>query len=428
MGLSIADELPAATTATAKSCIIVYLTGGPPQHETFDPKPNATAGVRGEFSNIATAVPGFHVCEHLPKLAKIANDYSVIRSVYHDSSSFHAAGVHYNLTGHKHAPRPGQPLLSRRDAPSIGSVLQQLEGERRKGKSELPVAVQLPVWITQDGAGQEWAGQHAGFLGPKYDPLFMMYSKQRPGTLPKDFLPQARNSGQRLDVRSKLLKSLERSRAVARIDAAKRWDAFRDEAFGVLDAAPKWKAFCIDEEPKKTREMYGDTDFGRSCLVARRLTEAGVRVVTATWTITKELSHFDTHAGNFPTMKKNSPVMDQVISALITDLKQRGTLDETLVVVTAEFGRTPVINPNAGRDHWPSVYCNLIAGGGVRGGFVLGSSDKQGAVPKDDPVHCRDFIASIYHALGYDRNTRVVDYHGRPHYIVHGKPVRQLFV
>ena len=412
----------AAGTATAKSCIMLYMIGGPPQHETFDMKPEAEDGVRGEFLPTSTTVPGMQICEHLPRLAGLAKHYSLIRSVHHDGT-FHATGVHYNLTGWKHAPRNGQPLLSRLDWPSIGGVLQQLEG----GRGKLPTAVQLPMWITQDGPGQEWAGQHAGFLGPRYDPMIMDYKGGRPGTLPPDFVPGAENAGLRFERRVDLLRSLDRGAFSSETPAELSVDFFQQEALGVLRSSPKWQAFCIDDEKPATRERFGNHHFGRSCLVARRAVEAGVRLVTVAWPITKEFSHFDTHADNFPTMKKNLPPMDQGISALIEDLRDRGMLDETLVVCTGEFGRTPTINSNGGRDHWGSVYSTLLAGGGIVGGQVYGSSDKTGAKPKDNPVHVSDFVATIYHALGYDRNTQVTDFSGRQHFIVPGHPVMPLF-
>jgi hypothetical protein len=404
----------------AKACILLYMIGGPPQHDTFDMKMDTADNIRGEFQPISTAVPGFQVCEHLPRLAGLADTYSIIRSVHHDQT-FHAAGVHYNLTGWQHAPRAGQPFLSRRDSPSIGAVLQQLEN---RGK-ELPAAVQLPVYITQDGPGTEWAGQHAGYLGPRYDPLIMDFKGELPGLLPKDFLPGLQNVGERFQRRGTLLKRLDRNRPVS--ESVRQQANSQREAIGVLQSSPKWQAFCIDDEPVKTRQQFGETHFGRSCLVARRLVEAGVRLVTVAWPIRPELSHFDTHAGNFPTMKKNLPVMDQAIAALLGDLKDRGMLEDTLVVCTGEFGRTPVINPNGGRDHWGSVYSTMLAGGGITSGQIYGSSDKQGAEPKDNPVHVSDFVATIYHALGYDRNTRVIDYQGRPHFIVKGRPVLPLF-
>jgi hypothetical protein len=409
---------------TAQACVVLYMIGGPPQHETFDMKPKAGAAIRGEFSPISTSVPGTQISEYLPRLAGLADKYTIVRSLYHDTSSFHAAGVHYNLTGRLHAPRGGQPLLSRRDSPSVGAVLQQLE---RRERTELPVAVQLPVWITQDGPGQEWAGQHAGFLGPKFDPFVLDYKGQPPGTLPNSFTPAEQNGGGRLGERVGLLRGVDRSQWAGLTTLDKAWSRARLESLDVLQSSHKWDAFRIDDEDASVRERYGDHDYGRSCLVARRLVEAGVRHVTVAWPISRETPHFDTHADNFPTMKKLSPVMDQGTSALLEDLRERGMLDNTLVVCVGEFGRTPVINPNGGRDHWPGVYSALIAGGGIKAGEVYGSSDINAAAPKDNPVHARDFVATIYHALGFDRNTRVIDFMGRPQFIVEGRPVRALF-
>ena len=409
---------------TAKACILLYMIGGPPQHETFDMKPEGDTANRGEFSPISTAVPGTHICEHLPRLARQADQYTIIRSLHHDGGGFHAAGVHYNLTGRMHAPRTGQPLLDRRDSPSIGAVLQQLAPHRR---DELPTSVQLPAWITQDGAGQEWAGQDGGFLGPNFDPLILDYKGELPGTLPDSFIPRSQNDGARFESRRELLRAVGRSGWSGLTLLDRRWSTVQDDSLEVLRSAEKWQAFSLDEEDARVRERYGRHHYGRSCLIARRLVEAGVRLVTVAWPITPETTHFDTHAENFPTMKKLSPVMDQGTSALLEDLRERGMLDETLVVQVGEFGRTPAINPNGGRDHWASLYSALVAGGGIRGGHVYGSSDKNGAVPADNPVHARDLVATIYHALGYDANTRVVDFQGQPQFIVEGRPVRSLF-
>ncbi|MCH2119377.1 MAG: DUF1501 domain-containing protein, partial [Pirellulales bacterium] len=214
VGLPCGLPLPSVAAADgggrAKSVIMLYMIGGPPQHETFDMKPAAGSNIRGEFKPISTTVPGFQVCEYLPLLAAAAKKYAVIRSVHHDQT-FHAAGVHYNLTGWQHAPRAGQPFLSRRDAPSVGAVLEQLEG-RGAG---LPRSIQLPVYITQDGPGTEWAGQHAGFLGAGYDPLIMDYKGELPGTLPGDFVPGKQNGGTRLARRTELLQALDRNNAVS---------------------------------------------------------------------------------------------------------------------------------------------------------------------------------------------------------------------
>ena len=421
---------PASTShrPTAKSCILLYMIGGPPQQDTFDLKPDASAEIRGEFRPISTVVSGLQICEHLPKLAKVANLYSLIRSMHHDGGPFHAHGVHYNLTGWKNSPREGQPLLSRSDSPSIGSVLNQLEGRRNPHRiHDFPTAIQFPSWITQDGPGQEWAGQHAGFLGKKYDPLFMDYKGDPPGNLLPDFVPTNENVGPRFDQRIKLLHAMDKQSVVWPAKVTQALSDRQREALDVLRSSSDWRAFCIDEEKPEIRERYGGHHFGRSCLVARRLVEKGVRLVTVTWPITEEFPHFDTHATNYPTMRNNLPAVDQGIAALLEDLRDRGLLEDTLVVYLGEFGRTPMINPRGGRDHWPEVYTTMLAGGGIQGGQVYGSSDKHAAMPKDNPVHTKDFVATIYHALGYDQNTRVVDFTGRPHFIVHGRPVTSLF-
>jgi hypothetical protein len=421
-----AAESAASRRATARSCIMLYMIGGPAQHETFDMKPDADQDVRGEFSPIATSVPGTQICEYLPKLARLAHRYALIRSVHHDGT-FHGTGVHYNLTGFKHAPRAGQPMLDRRDPPSIGGVMQYFDGDR----SGLPAAVQLPMWITQDGPGNEWAGQHAGFLGSRHDPLVMDFKGAQPGSLPGNYVLGKEYAGARFEHRVELLRSLQRPASRGATPAEQQLNFFQQQALGVLRAPPEWRAFCIDNEPPAMRDRYGDHHFGRSCLVARRLVEAGVRLVTVAWPITQTTPHFDTHANHFPDMKdKLLPPMDQGVSALLEDLHDRGLLDETLVVCTGEFGRTPVVDSKAkggGRHHWGAVYSTLMAGGGVRGGLVYGSSDKTGAQPEEDPVHVSDFVATIYHALGYGRDTRVVDLAGRPHSIAQGHPVMRVF-
>ena len=203
---------------------------------------------------------------------------------------------------------------------------------------------------------------------------------------------------------------------------------FQQQAFDVLRSGQAWRAFRIEHEPTQVIERYGNNRFGRSCLVARRLIETGVGVVTVPWMHRQSEQNFDTHNQNFAKMKTILlPPVDRAVSALLEDLEQRGMLDETLVAWTGEFGRTPRVNNNAGRDHWGRVYSTMLAGGGIRGGRAYGRSDRIGGVPADNPVHVSDFFATMYHALGYGPETRVVDQLGRPHYIVQGKPILELF-
>lgn len=421
--------------ATAKACILLYMLGGPPQQETFDMKPEAAGSAKSLFAPIATNVPGIQICELLPNLAPQADRLAIIRSVHHDGNAlFHGAGVHYNLTGWPNVPREGEPFLDRRDHPCIGAVLNQLRGSRHG----LPASVQLPMWLTQDGPGREWAGQHAGYLGRRYDPLVMDYGYLKlnmdfnaapsqgdaglPGTLPVGFSIRDDLVGGRLDSGLQLLESLDHALVGSGTTLNRDWQKYRVQALDVLGAASTWKAFDIDGEPASVREKFGDNRFGRSCLVARRLVEAGVSLVTVI------LGGWDTHANHLrDTRDWLLPPLNRGFAALLDDLAERGMLDETLVAWTGEFGRTPTINVNGGRDHWGRVYSTVLAGGGVRGGQVIGTSDNLASEPTDEPVPVADFVASIYHALGYDDTTQVVDPLGRPHYVVGGRPLLRLF-
>ncbi len=410
---------------SAKACILLYMTGGPAQQETFDMKPDAPEAPRGEFRPISTSVPGTQVCELLPLLARQAHHYAIIRSMHHEQT-FHGGGSHYNLTGFPHAPRDPTPefYLDRRDCPSIGAVVQQLRGSRHG----LPAAVQLPWWVGH-GFVERFAGQHAGFLGPQFDPLRVFYDEKQdlPGTLPAMYRLPEGIPPQRLSHRLQLLEAIEHD-STATGKSEQQFAKYQAQALDILNSSGAWRAFSIEDEKPQTIERYGDSKFGRSCLVARRLVEAGVSLVTVAWP--GHENHFDTHGDHFRSMRVDLlPPMDRGFSALLEDLADHGLLNETLVVWTGEFGRTPAINPNQppGRDHWPFVYSTVLAGGGIRGGQVYGSSDAIAAHPKDNPIHVRDFVATIYHALGYDESTTVSDLSGRRHSVVPGSPVAALF-
>jgi len=413
--------IDARPQVTGKACILLYMTGGPAQQETFDPKPDAPTGTRGEFKPTATSVPGMQICEHLPLLAKQAHRYAIIRSTWHGSDT-HGVGVHLNLTGLKHTPRAGgEPQMDRRDPPCIGSVIRQLRGDR----NGLPGAVQLPRQVG-DQNNAYWGGQHAGFLGPKYDPLFLHDENWLPGDPLPGLAPATDVNSERQTARAALLDALRGTHHTAS-EAENDFARFQQQALDMLRASAAWKAFRLDEEKPGTLTRYGENRFGRSCLVARRLIEAGVGCVTVPWTFKQSEQNFDTHSKHFPKMKdKLLPVIDRAMSALLEDLADRGRLDTTLVAWTGEFGRTPKINGSGGRDHWGRVYSTVLAGAGIRGGQVVGKSDAQGGLPTDDPVHTTDLFATMYQALGYTSADAVRDLSGRPHHFMQGQPVLKL--
>ncbi|MFO0843647.1 MAG: DUF1501 domain-containing protein [Gemmataceae bacterium] len=406
----------------ARSCIVLYMLGGPPQQETFDPKPDAPGTARSLLRPIATSVPGVRFCDGLPRLARNAHRLAVIRSTYHAGNAlFHGAGVHYNLTGWPNVPREGEPFLDRRDYPCLGSVLRQLRGDRR-----LPAAVQLPDWITQDGPGREWAGQHAGFLGRKYDPVVLAYAREAavPGSLPAAFVPRADVGADRLQRRMSLLRDAGREGGGEATRVKKEWAACQAQALDVLASPQAWKALSLDAESRPFATATATTTSAQLRLVARRLVEAGVRVVTVVF------GGWDTHSDHLEqTRDRLLPPLDRAFSALLEDLDSRGLLAETLVVWTGEFGRTPWTNANPapGRDHWARVYSTALAGGGIQGGRVYGSSDTLAGEPKDDPVPVRDFVSTVYHALGVGPDAQVMDMLGRQHFIVPGDPLVKLF-
>jgi hypothetical protein len=408
------------SSGKAKALVLLYMTGGPAQQETFDPKPDAPEGTRGEFKPTATSVPGIQICEHLPLLAKQAHRYAIIRSTWHGSDT-HGVGVHYNLTGLKHASRAnGEPQVDRRDPPCIGSVIRQLRGDR----NGLPAAIQLPRQVG-DQNNAYWGGQHAGFLGPKFDPLFLHDETWLPGDPVPGLAPSTDMTSERQNARAELLGALQAKHPTEGTDDFTR---FQRQALDMLRSSAAWKAFRLDDEKPGTVDRYGDNRFGRSCLVARRLVEAGVGCVTVPWTFKQSEQNFDTHGKHFPKMKdKLLPVIDRAFAALLDDLSDRGLLDSTLVGWTGEFGRTPKINGGGGRDHWGRVYSTVLAGGGVKGGQVIGKSNKEGGLPADDPVFVTDFFATMYHALGYTDASAVTDVSGRPHHFLQGRPLLKLF-
>ncbi len=421
------SESPANAPVRAKSCIVVFLLGGPPQHETWDPKPDAPAEVRGDLRPIATATPGFAVGELMPTIAKLTGNICALRAVSTKDNA-HSTSGYAMTTGVPHKPlgvegaKPGPP----NNWPCLGAIVRRLRPDR----GGLPSSIAVPEVLANDGA-KTWPGQDAGWLGRTADPWLLTCDPaagefEIPGlALPEEV------SRPRFEGRRSLLQHIDR-RLGGLGEAAEiaGYDTWSRQAFGLLGSTAARGAFDLSQEPAALRDGYGRTTFGQSMLLARRLVENGVSLVQVNWprlpgALNK--GHWDTHSKNTAGLKQLMPVMEQAYAALLEDLSQRGLLDETLVVLMGEFGRTPKINRNAGRDHWGSVFSIALAGGSVQGGQVYGASDKLGAQPKDGRLSAADVAATIFFALGYRPETAVRDMLGRPIPISSGRPVEALF-
>ena len=417
----------------AKSVILLYLLGGAATQDMWDLKPDAPVGVRSDFRPIATSAPGVQICEHLPKMARWMHKAALVRSVNHK------AGCHNCLPSYAGFEEP-QLDQHPRDThpPSMGSVCEYLNG----GRGDFPAYVYLPCWL---GWGQVFrrAGPYAGFLGQRFDPLItecQPYGDETaaapaPGT-PRIVLGEPRLPDSilgpeltidRLDARQGLLRQLDDQ--LRNVEAQRAMDSFdrnRRRAFDVLTSTKMKAAFDLKNEDPRLLDRYGRTLFGHSTLIGRRLVEAGVRFVNVTWDlfwdrVKIDYDAWDTHTKNFPILKDNKlPGLDQTYSALMADLDDRGLLDETLVVVMSEMGRTPRLNNNGGRDHWTFCYSVMMAGAGVRGGAVYGASDSQAAYVKDNPVSTADVCATIYECLGVDPDMTLPDRSGKPVPIAQG--------
>ena len=405
--------------AKAKSVILVFCTGAPAHQDLWDLKPEAPAESRGEFKPIDTSAPGVRIGEHLPKLAKVADKFAIVRSMTHRLPS-HEHGTHYILTGINQNPPGATHMASRNDWPCYASGVQCA----RARKDGLPSGVMLPTYLHN---GYGFCGQNGGFLGSKYDPWHLTRDPNAP-----DFKLDELNllpglTVDRLAARKGLLESIDRQRRDLE-DAASVRSMTRQmqEAFDMLIRGGKFRdAFDLGLEQPAMRDRYGRHAFGQSLLLARRLVEAGIPVVQANM---GTMNRWDTHNFNFRTLKDTLlPPFDQGLSALLSDLDERGLLDETLVVVTGEFGRTPLINDKAGRDHWSSVFSAVFAGGGVRGGQAIGTSDSQAAYPVTRGWYPADLGATIYSALGISSETQIVDQLGRPHRLNDGEVIAPLY-
>jgi hypothetical protein len=438
----LAGQKAAASTSverhppTADSLIYLFLWGGPPQQDMWDMKPDAPDGIRSQFKPIDTVVPGIRVCDQMPLFAKHTDKTAIIRSVSHPSNN-HEPSVYHMLTGRTNntlvVPRNQR---TRKEYPNLASVVSYFTPA-----GPMPAAVTVPRPIGHDGV--TYAGTYGGFLGPRFDPVEQAAAKNAKDAVahPTTALPDLSQS--RLQARHGLLNLLqEQDRKLQSGKAGQDLDEFRDQAMRMMTSDAVRRAFAIDEEPPALRDRYGRNEYGECFLLARRLIEAGVKVVSICWvyiTPGGAVSNvWDTHGGvgalggvgGFAMLKEKYclPPLDRGLSTLLEDLSDRGMLNRTLVAAVGEFGRTPKINPNSGREHWGACQSALLAGGGIKGGQVYGSSDKIAAYPKDSPVSPEDYLATIYHALGLPPELEVPDREGRPHRIVeNGKPVLNLF-
>jgi hypothetical protein len=410
--LSLADILAAtdpARRSRPKSIIHITLGGGPPHQDTFDLKPDAPAEIRGEFQPIATNVVGLHICEHFPRLSKMMDRFAVLRSITgaearHDTFQC--------LTGWQY-----EDLNTIGRRPCVGAVAQKLLG---------PANPAMPSTVGLNHIGTWRRSGDGGFLGSSYDPFLPVgpgLSDMRPGRVDAERLQDRRQLAAMFDG---FRRELDQGRADA-------FTQFQKQALEVVSSGRLVEALDLSREPERVRARYGDgkpysrfildgsPTANENFLLARRLVEAGVRVVTVPY------GRWDSHLDNFENMRDHCPKLDQALSALIEDLEQRGLLDDVLVIAWGEFGRTPRINKDGGRDHWPEVNCALIAGGGIRGGQVIGATTRDAGSVRERPIDFQEVVATLYHVLGIDvGRTTLTDPTGRPQYLVQRGPIREL--
>ncbi len=398
--------------AKADHCIVLFLNGGPSHLDMWDMKPEAPSEIRGEFDPIGSSLPGVPVCEHLPRLAQQMHRTTLIRSMHHSVNNSHAAAVYAALTGHDRGEQGGGAKPS--DHPSPGSVMAKL---RPAANRTLPY-ISLPYKTKEGAGGPLQPGFLAGFMGPTFDPFWVLNNPDAADFHVDNLALPAPVTAARMSDRSRLLTELGSGLKIRNEPSLSAIDDFQTRAFELLTSNAAQQAFDLNREPPEMRARYGRNIYGQSTLLARRLVEAGTRFVTLSWAPDANAT-WDTHGDNFNKLKKILlPEFDAACSSLLQDLDDRGMLERTLVCVLGDFGRTPKINAGAGRDHWNSCYTIMLAGAGIRQGFVYGASDKTGSVPAESPVSPGDVMATIYRLLGVQSTTQILDSLGRPHEVV----------
>jgi hypothetical protein len=409
--------------AKIKNCITIFLVGSPGHLDTWDMKPNAPAEIRGKFSPINTNVPGIQICEHFPLMARMMDKVALLRSLHYNTGSTHENGQRWMMTGHDFGPDAMKP--------HCGSVISRVFGPR----GELPANIILPDPIGNTGAGP-LHGQTASYLGSAHEPFFLNADPALPDFKVADLEVPKGLTQFRLDARQKLLGQIDELQRRTETRSTQMHDSAYARAFRLLTSPKAKEALDLNKETDKLRDRYGRNTFGQSCLMARRLIEGGVRYVT--------INHFDTvfnltcwdmHADGgslnntyLDYERHLCPQFDWGFTALIEDLEQRGMLKDTVVAVLSEFGRTPRINPRGGRDHYPDAWTNFLVGGNIRGGQVVGATDKHGERPSDRPISPPEVLASIYQGMGIDLDTTMMPGPGeRPIRLVEAEPIKQLF-
>ena len=424
-----AAEHTKSPKARAKSVIFLFQWGGPSQLDTFDMKPNAPETIRSPYRPIASSADGIQVCELLPEMAKRMHHCTLIRTMTHQMKN-HASAGYYALSGHE-PPSDDQRLRDSLDLyPAYGSVVDHLA----PNSNGMPTSVAYP-YVIRDGSTVP--AQHASFLGKRHDPLlFLENPNDQDFRLPELSLPTGMTVD-RLHRRREMQKLVDQqSRLLEFSGEARGFDEYYERAISMLTSDRVRAAFDLASESKTVRDRYGRTTYGQSCLLARRLVESGVKFTTVYFSASiggRRVNEggWDTHGFDNTRMydivdKYQLPMTDQTLPVLLDDLEERGLLDETLVVWMGEFGRTPNINKNVSRDHWPQCYTTLLAGGGVKKGYVYGRSDEHARFPEENPVKPEDLAATIYHALGIDPSTEIYDRNDRP-LIIGGNTIHDVF-
>lgn len=413
-----------STFGRAKRCLMLYMWGGPSHIDLYDMKPDAAAEIRGPFKPIRTTTPGYHISELLPNLAKQTHRLAFIRSVTHTDNN-HSTAAHWMMTGRRHERSAENFGARRSDFPHIGSVMSRFMPVGKR----LPTFVALPEVIGTT-AGFVTPGQDGGILGRKYDPFRINQHPDEEDFQVRNLLPAAGVTRQRVRQRIDLVKQFDHTRrTLGEAIGVGELDAYKQQAIDLVTSPAAHEAFDLAKESKEQRDRYGMHCFGQSLLMARRLLEAGVKLVTVYWHRDKPGvdTTWDTHAKNFSQLKDRlCPQVDKPLAVLLDDLADRGMLDDTLIMWNSEFGRTPKVNGAAGRDHWGKANTVWFAGAGIHGGAVHGSTDATASEPASDPVAPHDLSATVYHLLGLDPATVIYDSLERPLPISEGTVVREV--